>query len=144
MGRLILVVILMAISGVVYLVKAGARKVTGGKEVNFQEESQKVMEKTAKGVEWMNEQWEQAKSQAKSEESSRSLKTLKFDGKPANDIIANIRGNPGEYNETEAEAIYVEQALRKIQSGQPEEAKQLAYQVLDKDSREYILDKAGN
>lgn len=141
MGRLILVIILMAASGVIYLVKAGARKVTGGKEVNFQEESQKVMEKTAKGVQWMNEQWEQAKSQAKSGADTRSLKASRFDGKSANDIIATIRRNPSEYNEAEAEAIYVELSLKKIQSGHAEEAKQLAYQVLDQDSRDYILDK---
>ena len=39
----------MIISGIIYLIKAAAGKVTG-KEVNFQDESRKVMEKTAKGT----------------------------------------------------------------------------------------------
>lgn len=141
MGRLILVVILMAASGVIYLIKAGAQKVTGGKEVNFRDESQKVMQKTAKGVEWMNNQWEEAKSQAKSGSESRSLKASRFDGLPASEIITNIRRKPNEYSEAEAEAIFVEQSLKKIQNGRKEEAKQLAYQILDDSSREYILSK---
>lgn len=144
MGRLILVIILMGISGVIYLVKAGARKVTGGEDVNFRDESQKVMEKTARGVEWMNAQWEQAKSQAKGGADQRSLKASKFDGKPATEIISEIRRSPNEYDSAEAEAIFVEQSLKKIQNNQKEEAKQLAYQVLDDNSRNYLLDKIDN
>jgi hypothetical protein len=140
MGRLILVIILMGVSGVIYLAKAGARKVTGGKEVNFQQESQKVMEKTARGVEWMNAQWDQAKSQAKGVD-QRSSKASRFDNETASTIITEIRKNPNEYDNAEAEAIFVEQALKKVQSNRPEEAKQLAYQVLDDDSREYLLSK---
>ena len=54
---------MMIISGIIYLIKATAGKITG-KEVNFQDESRKVMEKTAKGVHWMNDQWEKAKGNA--------------------------------------------------------------------------------
>lgn len=140
MGRILLVIILMGVSGVIYLIKAGARKVTGGEEVNFQKESQKVMEKTARGVEWMNSQWEQAKSQAKGVD-DRSSKAARFDNKTASTIITEIRKNPNEYNSAEAEAIFVEQSLKKVKSNNPEEAKQLAYQVLDDESREYLLSK---
>lgn len=139
MGRVILVLILMAISGIIYLAKAGARKVTGGREVNFRDESQKVMEKTAKGVHWMNDQWEQAKSQAKSGNQLRSDKSSRFDQKPAEIVISTIRSNPSEYNNAEAEAIYVEQALRRIKEHEYEDARLIAYQVLDKHSRDYIL-----
>lgn len=141
MGRIILVLILMAVSGVMYLIKAGARKVTGGKEVNFQDESQKVMQKTAKGVQWMNDQWEQAKSQANTGSKLRSDKSSEFDHRPADSIISTIRNNPSKYNNDEAEAIFVEQALRKVKVNQYEDAKMLAYQVLDKHSRDYILEQ---
>ena len=143
MGRLILVIILMGLSGIIYLAKAGARKVTGGEQVDFQNESQKVMQKTARGVEWMNSQWEQAKSQAKGVD-QRSSKASRFDNKTANTIITEIRKNPNDYDSAEAEAIFVEQALKKIRSNKPEQAKQLAYQVLDNDSREYLLSEIEN
>ena len=139
MGRVILVLILMAVSGIIYLVKAGARKVTGGRVVNFRDESQKVMQNTAKGVQWMNDQWDQAKSQAKSGKQLRTDKSSRFDHKPAESIISTIRNNPSEYNNAEAEAIFVEQALQRIKEYQFEDARILAYQVLDRHSREYIL-----
>lgn len=45
---------MIIISCIIYLIKAGAGTITGN-EVNFHDESRKVMEKTARGVHWMND-----------------------------------------------------------------------------------------
>ena len=60
MGRLVLVVFMMIISGIIFLLKKGASVVTGN-EVNFKDETGKVMQTTAKGINWMNEQWKKLK-----------------------------------------------------------------------------------
>lgn len=65
MARLLIMVVVLIVSGIVFLVKATAKKVTGGDAVSFKGETQKVMDKTAKGVNWMNEQWDEANIRAK-------------------------------------------------------------------------------
>lgn len=61
MGRLVIIIVMLIISGIIYLIKAAAGKVRGG---DRSDESRKVMEKTAKGISWMNDQWEKAKGNA--------------------------------------------------------------------------------
>jgi len=59
--------------GIIFIVKSAARKVVGGKDVHFKDETRKVMDKTAKGVNWMNEQWDSAKQRAKDENDHQKL-----------------------------------------------------------------------
>lgn len=69
MGRLILLLLLGAVGLVVVVVKSVAGKVTGNeslKNSTLQGETKKVMVKTAKGISWMEEQWEQSKKEADS------------------------------------------------------------------------------
>lgn len=76
MGRSFGLIILLIISLIIYLIKAGAGKVTG-KDVKFQDESRKVMEKTARGINWMNEQWEKARSNASEPSTSSRVEELR-------------------------------------------------------------------
>lgn len=64
MGRMVIMVFILIGSAIIFIVKSAAKKVTGGKDVSFKDETRKVMDKTAKGVGWMNEQWDEAKRKA--------------------------------------------------------------------------------
>lgn len=67
MGRLILFAFVGLIGLIFVVVKSVAGKVTGNenlKNTTLQGETKKVMDKTAKGMNWMEEQWEQSKKEA--------------------------------------------------------------------------------
>jgi hypothetical protein len=73
MGRLIIFIIVALIAGVIALVKSAAGKVTGNetlKNSNLKSEAKNVMDKTAKGISWMEKQWEDAKDSAKEKNKS--------------------------------------------------------------------------
>ena len=67
MGRLFLCVIIGIVAVVIFVIKSAAGKVTGKerlKNITFKGETKKVMDKTAKGISWMEQQWEQSKEEA--------------------------------------------------------------------------------
>ena len=67
MARLFLFVIIAIIAGIIAVIKSAIGKVTGNEELKnttLKSESKKVMDKTAKGISWMEEQWEEAKKNA--------------------------------------------------------------------------------
>lgn len=137
MGRLILVIIVMAISGIVYLVKAGASKVTGNENVNFRDESQKIMQKTARGVKWMNEQWEDAKNNVSGNarlESGNEMKNLS-----ATEIIARIKANAED--QEIAKMQYIEIAVYKMENRQFDDAEKLIRQLPGGEARDYMLEE---
>lgn len=128
---------MLLISGVIYLVKAGASKVTG-REVDFQDESRKVMEKTAKGIGWMNEQWEKAKSNANGGV-PQALGTGEFSGMSATEVIAKIKANPLKYDMATAEATYIEQAVKKMNTHQFDQAEKLIMQLQPGEARDFMM-----
>lgn len=136
MGRLIAMVFMLLISGVIYLVKAGVGKVTG-KEVNFRDESQKVMQTTAKGLNWMNEQWEKAKTG----NTNLSLGSNIFSNMSATEIIGNVKSNPTKYDNVSAEAIYIEQAVSKMNNRQFDDARKLVMQLSEGEARNFMLNE---
>lgn len=67
MGRLFLFVIIAIIAGVIALIKGAIGKVSGNeslKNTSFKGEAKNVMDKTARGVSWMEAQWEESKKDA--------------------------------------------------------------------------------
>lgn len=130
MGRLIIVVIMLIISGIIYIVKAGVGKVTG-KDVNFKDESQKVMQTTAKGINWMNDQWEKAKA---GNGATRAL--IDNSDKSATEIIANIKMNG---NSSTSETLYIEHAVAKMNKRQYDDAKKLVMQLQEGEARNFML-----
>lgn len=135
MGRLVLIIVMLLISGVIYLLKAGASKITG-KEVDFQDESRKVMQTTAKGINWMNEQWEKAK-----QESGNNPLPKDFSSLTATEIIYNVKSNPSKYNNSEAEAVYIEQAVAKMNNRQFDDARKLVQQLQEGQAKNFMLDE---
>jgi hypothetical protein len=136
MGRLIIIVVMMIISGIIYLIKAAAGKVTG-KEVNFQDESRKVMEKTARGVHWMNDQWEKAKGNATGNNQlllGNDLKQL-----APTEIIAKVKSNPEKYDLASAEGLFIEIAVYKMQKRQFDDAVKLVMQLSEGEARNFML-----
>jgi predicted Holliday junction resolvase-like endonuclease len=74
MGRLFLFVIIAIIAGVIAVAKSAVGQVTKNEELKnttLKGEAKKVMDKTAKGVSWMEEQWEESKKNA--EDSSKKI-----------------------------------------------------------------------
>jgi 5-bromo-4-chloroindolyl phosphate hydrolysis protein len=64
MGKLLGVLMMVIISVVIVLIKIILGKVTGNadfKNVTIKGETKKVMDKTAKGINWMEQQWEESK-----------------------------------------------------------------------------------
>ncbi|WP_439882187.1 hypothetical protein ACSX1A_03280 [Pontibacter sp. MBLB2868] len=137
MGRLVLVIVMLLISGIIYLVKAGASKVTG-REVDFQDESRKVMEKTAKGIGWMNDQWEKAKSNANGG-TMQTIGSGEFGSMSATEIIVRIKSNPSKYDLATAEATYIDQAVKKMNSNQLDQAEKLIMQLQPGEARDFML-----
>lgn len=137
MGRLILVVIMLIISGIIFLVKAGIGKVTG-KDVNFQDESKKVMQTTAKGINWMNEQWDRAKQNV-SGNSNATLISGSYSDMSALEIIAKVKSNPNKYDLATAEAYYIEQAVVKMNKRQFDDANKLVMQIQAGEARDFML-----
>jgi MinD-like ATPase involved in chromosome partitioning or flagellar assembly len=65
MGRLILFVIIAVVSFIIAIIKVAIGTATGSeklKNTTFRGETEKVMDKTAKGIGWMSQQWEHSKS----------------------------------------------------------------------------------
>ncbi|MDG5799221.1 hypothetical protein QA597_02470 [Marinilabiliaceae bacterium ANBcel2] len=142
MGRLILVVIVMIISGIIYSVKSAASKVTGSDAVKFQDESKKVMEKTARGVQWMNEQWEKAKanvSDSKQLEMGDNLKNLM-----PTEIIARVKNNPAKYDQMASEELYIEIAVYKMNQRQFDDAQRLIQEISEGEARDFMLSEIAN
>lgn len=72
MGRGILFIVIAVIAGLITLVKKGVGTVNKNyKDTSFKGESKKVMNKTAKGLNWMDEQWKEAKKKAEDESDRR-------------------------------------------------------------------------
>lgn len=134
MGRLLLVVAMLIISGIIYLVKAGIGKVTG-QEVNFQDESKKVMQTTAKGINWMNDQWEKAKAGS----TNANLSDTNFSVMSATEIIANVKANSTSNDNTTAESIYIEQAVVKMNNRQFDDARKLVMQIKEGEAQTFML-----
>lgn len=132
MGRLVIVVILLIISGIVYLVKAGAGKVTGN-QVNFQDESKKVMNTAAKGVNWMNDQWEKAKNG----DNSSTPMSNNLSSMSTTELIATVKLNPGKY--PAPETVYIEQAVIKMNNRQFDDAQKIVMQLQAGEARDFML-----
>lgn len=136
MIRLVFVIIMMLISGIIYLIKAAAGKVTG-KEVSFQDESKKVMEKTARGLHWMTDQWEKAKGKAGgNNQLSPELLNLS-----ATQIILKVKGNPLKYDTLNADQIYIAAAIYKMNNRQFDDAHKLVMQLPDNEERQFIINE---
>ena len=70
MTRFLFIILIAGVSFVVFLIKSMAGHVVGNKNLKkstFKGETKKVMDKTAKGMSWMEQQWEQSKADAESE-----------------------------------------------------------------------------
>jgi hypothetical protein len=71
MTRLLFILFIAGISFVIFIIKNMAGHVVGNKKLKkstFKGETKKVMDKTAKGMSWMEQQWEQSKADAESED----------------------------------------------------------------------------
>ncbi len=134
MARLAFVVIMLIISGIIFIVKASVGKVTG-KEVNFQDESKKVMHTAAKGINWMNDQWEKAKSGS----DIANQPTGSFQNMSAIEIIAKVKSNSSKYDASTAEAIYIEQAVAKMNNRQFDDARKFVMQLKEGEGRDFML-----
>lgn len=136
MGRIILVLILLGISGIIYLAKAGASKVAGREIGDFHDESRRVMEKTAKGINWMNEQWEKAKT---NNSSTAQLASGSLIDKSATEIIASVKANPEKYQPETAKSVFIESAVTKMNNRQFDDARKLVLQLKAGEARDYML-----
>lgn len=70
MGKLFLFVVIAIIAGIIAVIKSGIGKVSGNEELknaSLKGEAKKVMDKTAKGISWLEEQWEESKKDAEPE-----------------------------------------------------------------------------
>lgn len=138
MGRLVVIIIMMIISGIIYLIKAAAGKVTGN-EVNFQDESRKVMEKTARGVHWMNDQWDKAKRNATGSNQlllGNDLKQL-----TPTEIIAKVKNDSVRYDLATTEGLFIEIAVFKMENRQFDDAEKLIMQLSDGEARNFMLNE---
>ncbi len=69
MGRLLVFLIVAVIAGLIAIMKNTLGKVTGNKKLknaSLKSEAKNVMDKTAKGVSWMEAQWDKSKKDAES------------------------------------------------------------------------------
>jgi hypothetical protein len=137
MGRLALVVVMLLVSGVIYLIKAGIGQVTGNDNVNFKDESRKVMEKTAKGINWMNQQWENAKSNSGGQSALQSANSIS--DLSATEIIARVKADPVNFDMATAEGTYIEQAAIKMNKRQFDDARKLVMQLQAGEARDFML-----
>lgn len=139
MGRLILVIGMLAVSGIIYLIKAGASKVTGKETVDFQDESRKVMEKTAKGVNWMEDQW--AKARVNASGNNNALSSGNISDLSATELIVRVKSDPVKYDLENAEGFYIEQAIVKINKRQFDDARKLVMQLTAGEARDFMLNE---
>lgn len=129
---------MIIISCIIYLIKAGAGTITGN-EVNFQDESRKVMKKTARGVHWMNDQWEKAKVNATGNNQllfGNDLKQL-----APTEIIAKVKSNPLKYNLASAEGLFIEVAVYKMEKRQFDDAEKIVMQLSEGEARNFMLNE---
>ena len=132
MGRLVIIVIMLIISGIIYLIKAAAGKVTGN-EVNFQDESKKVMNSAAKGVNWMNDQWDKAKKG----QNTVTTSSINLSSLSATELIASVKLNSVKY--PSPEAVYIEQAVIKMNNRQFDDARKIVMQLQEGEARDFML-----
>ena len=67
MGRLFLFIIVAIVAGIIAASKSAVGKLSGNEELknaSLKGEAKKVMDKTAKGISWMEKQWEESKKDA--------------------------------------------------------------------------------
>lgn len=68
MARLFLFLIVLIVAAIITVVKSSVGRVTGNedlKNTTVKHEAKNVMDKTAKGIGWMEDHWEEAKKNAK-------------------------------------------------------------------------------
>ena len=73
MGRLFIFLIIAIIAGAISLIKNSVGTAIGNEDLkksSVQSEAKNVMDKTAKGISWMEEQWEESKKAADKEKNS--------------------------------------------------------------------------
>ena len=129
---------MIIISCIIYLIKAGAGTITGN-EVNFQDESRKVMEKTARGVHWMNDQLEKAKGNATGNNQlliGNDLKQL-----APTEIIAKVKSNPEKYNLASANGLFIEVAVYKMEKRQFDDAEKIVMQLSEGEAINFMLNE---
>ena len=129
---------MIIISSIIYLIKAGAGTITGN-EVNFQDESRKVMEKTARGVHWMNDQLEKAKGNATGNNQlliGNDLKQL-----APTEIIAKVKSNPEKYNLASADGLFIEVAVYKMEKRQFDDAEKIVMQLSEGEAINFMLNE---
>ena len=120
------------------MIKAGAGTITGN-EVNFQDESRKVMEKTARGVHWMNDQLEKAKGNATGNNQlliGNDLKQL-----APTEIIAKVKSNPEKYNLASADGLFIEVAVYKMEKRQFDDAEKIVMQLSEGEAINFMLNE---
>ena len=67
MGRLFLFLIILVVAGIAFVIKSAIGEVSSDekfKNTSLKGETKNVMDKTAKGVRWMEDQWEESKKEA--------------------------------------------------------------------------------
>lgn len=82
MGRLIIFLIVAAVAGLIAIVKNVAGEVSGNealKNSNLKSEAKNVMDKTAKGISWMEKQWEDARNTANADSETDAKTDAKND-----------------------------------------------------------------
>lgn len=76
MGRLIIFLIVAAIAGLIAVTKNAAGRISNNevlKNADLKSEAKNVMDKTAKGINWMEKQWEDAKNTAKNQSNDDTI-----------------------------------------------------------------------
>tara|TARA_R110000744_G_scaffold93780_4_gene181162 strand:- start:970 stop:1215 length:246 start_codon:yes stop_codon:yes gene_type:complete len=79
--RLVFFLVVLAISGVIWLVKQGAGYMVDShelKDTTFKQQTQKTMDKSAKTLNWMDEQWKNAKDDATKDKGQASQEFKEF------------------------------------------------------------------
>lgn len=80
MVRLALLVAVLVISAIIWAIKASAGAVSGNgdlKNTTLQTETKKTMDKAARGINWLNEQWEQSKHDADTKDRGAAHRAFK-------------------------------------------------------------------
>ncbi|MCC6906633.1 MAG: hypothetical protein IT430_01715 [Phycisphaerales bacterium] len=81
MARLIFFGVVIIVASLIWAGKQAAGAVSGSerlKQESFRSQTQKTMQSTARGVNWLNEQWEQAKLDAQRKTSASNLESSDF------------------------------------------------------------------
>lgn len=80
--RIIFFLLVLLISGIVWLSKQAAGHVSDSNELKstqFKEQTQKTMDKSAKALNWMDEQWKEAKGDAEKGKGKASQEFKEYD-----------------------------------------------------------------